>query len=46
MTRETLILLQALLHDQTIKVGADDEHIAAVFKAKKELKEELAKDPR
>jgi hypothetical protein len=37
MSLETLQFLQLLLHQQTLSVGADDDHIAAVLRAKQEL---------
>ena len=37
MTRNTLILLQQILNNQSILVGAPDSEIKAVLQAKKEV---------
>lgn len=37
ISKNTLLLLQNLLHSQQISVGASDEEISAVLFAKKEL---------
>ena len=42
MSRNTLLLLQAMLGNQQILVSAADEEIAAVLLAKKELAEAIA----
>jgi hypothetical protein len=43
LSLNTLKLFRDLLYQQQIAVGADDEQIAAVLAAKKELADEIAR---